>query len=75
MGTILGGAGLKGVAKTPPPMPSGLVTVRIDSKTGLRCSANDPNAIWETYRSDNLPPMSQSQQAPSLYGGSGGGGG
>lgn len=69
------GAALKGVPENPPSMPSGLVTVRIDSKTGLRCGANDPNAIWETYRSDNVPPMSQSQQAPSLYGGGGSGGG
>ncbi len=66
------GTALQGVPESPAPMPSGLVTVRIDSKTGLRCSANDPNAIWETYRSDNLPPMNQSLQAPSLYGGGGG---
>lgn len=72
------GKALKGVPESPPPMPSGLVTVRIDSKTGLRCNASDPNAIWETFRSENLPAWNQPQQGPSLYGGGGsssGGGG
>ena len=69
------GAALKGVPEASPPMPPGLATVRIDSKTGLRCNAGDPNAIWETFRNDNLPPWNQSKQAPSLYGGGGTGGG
>lgn len=66
------GAALKGVPESPPSMPPGMVTVRIDSKTGLRCHADDPNAIWETFRSGQVPPWNQSQQAPSLYGGGGG---
>ncbi len=69
------GAALKGVPEAPASMPPNLVTVRIDSKTGLRCNADDPNAIWETFRSGNLPPLNQTQQAPSLYGGGGGTGG
>ncbi|MGH8128121.1 MAG: penicillin-binding protein 1A, partial [Gammaproteobacteria bacterium] len=65
------GAALKGVPEAPATMPPGLVTVRIDSKTGLRCNADDPNAMWETFRTGNVPPRNQTQQAPSLYGGGG----
>ena len=66
------GTALKGVPDVPWSMPSGLVTVRIDSKTGLRCGPDDPNAMWEVFRQDNVPPMTPSKQAPSLYGGGGG---
>ena len=36
--------------------PPGLVTVRIDPQTGLLAGANHPNAIFESFREDNLPP-------------------
>ncbi len=65
------GAALKGIPEAPLSMPPGLVTVRIDSKTGLRCNASDPNALWETFRTHHVPPWNRNQQAPSLYGNGG----
>lgn len=37
------------------PMPDGLVTVRIDPKTGLRVGPDDPNAIFEIFRQEHVP--------------------
>ncbi len=67
------GQALNKVPDTPWSMPAGIVTVRIDSQTGLRSAPGDPNAMWEIFREDKVPPLSQPQQLPSLYGGSGGG--
>ncbi|MGH8273162.1 MAG: penicillin-binding protein 1A [Gammaproteobacteria bacterium] len=63
------GASLQHVPEFTPPMPTGLVTVRIDKQSGLRCEASDPNAMWETFRAGTLPPEQKKKQAPSLYGG------
>ena len=41
---------------TPRPMPDGLVTVRIDPKTGYRADATDPDAIFEIFRKEHVPP-------------------
>ncbi len=38
------------------PQPSGLVTVRINPETGKRADANTPNAIFEIFRSGEVPP-------------------
>ncbi|HCU90608.1 MAG TPA: peptidase [Gammaproteobacteria bacterium] len=35
--------------------PAGLVTVKIDPKTGLLAAVNDPNAVFELFREDNVP--------------------
>ena len=35
--------------------PEGMVTVRIDPKTGLLADANHANAIFETFRADYVP--------------------
>ncbi len=35
--------------------PEGLVTVRIDPDSGMLASANNRNAIFETFREDNVP--------------------
>jgi len=35
--------------------PGGLVTVRIDPESGLRASASQPGAVFETFRTENLP--------------------
>ncbi|HET6655515.1 MAG TPA: penicillin-binding protein 1A [Gammaproteobacteria bacterium] len=40
--------------------PEGMVTVRIDSKTGLRTGPGDPNAMFETFRVDRVPPAAPS---------------
>ncbi|MBC6905839.1 penicillin-binding protein 1A [Saccharophagus sp. K07] len=37
------------------PQPPGLVTVRINPDTGKRARADDPNAIYEIFRSDHVP--------------------
>ncbi|HET7308313.1 MAG TPA: penicillin-binding protein 1A [Gammaproteobacteria bacterium] len=51
------------LAKTPAMpfiQPPGMVTVRIDSKTGLRTGPSDPNAMFETFRADRVPPAGPS---------------
>lgn len=50
--------------------PNGLVTVKIDPETGERVSGDAPDAIYETFRTENLPPP----PAPSDDGSSGSGG-
>lgn len=40
------------------PAPDGLVTVKISPETGLLASADDPNAIFETYMEGHLPEAS-----------------
>jgi penicillin-binding protein 1A len=53
----------------PLPEPPGLVSVRIDPKTGLVASADQKNAIFETFREDNQPtPPSASIEAPEPLG-------
>lgn len=50
------GPALDGVAEQPFLQPPGLVTVRIDSKTGLRAAPSDPDAMFETFRVGEVPP-------------------
>ncbi|HKE45874.1 MAG TPA: penicillin-binding protein 1A [Steroidobacteraceae bacterium] len=49
------------------PAPDGLVTVKISPQTGLLASADDPNAIFETFMEGHLPensdPFARGQQA------------
>jgi penicillin-binding protein 1A len=46
---------LKGVPQKPRPIPGGLVQVRISPFTGAVASADDPNAIFETFIANRLP--------------------
>ena len=46
---------LKGVPDVPWPAPGGLVQVRISPATGEIASADDPDAIFETFMADRLP--------------------
>jgi penicillin-binding protein 1A len=46
---------LKDVAEQPLLMPSGMVTVRIDPKTGRLAGNNQENAIFEVFRSELVP--------------------
>jgi len=39
--------------------PPGIVTVRIDPETGLRARAGDPDAIFEIFRSENVPELEE----------------
>ena len=45
-------AGVPEIHRDPPP---GLVTVRIDPATGLRARADQPDAIFETFREEYVP--------------------
>lgn len=49
------GIALKGRAETPLEQPPGVVTVRIDEKTGKVVSAESANAIFEYFLSDQVP--------------------
>ena len=46
---------LDGVAEEILPQPDGLITVRIDPESGLRASASQPGAVFETFRSEYVP--------------------
>ena len=46
---------LKDTPDLPPEMPDGMVTVRIDPKTGRLAAPGDPNAILEVFREGNEP--------------------
>ncbi len=46
---------LKDLPVQVPEQPPGLVTVRIDPETGLLARAGHPNAIFETFRQENVP--------------------
>lgn len=46
---------LKGMPEKPLDRPPGLVTVRIDPENGLLAESNHPGAIFETFRSANVP--------------------
>ena len=66
---------LKGVPEQPLNQPPGLVTVRIDPRTGLLAGSDSTDAVFETFRVDHVPKRTAdaSQGAPG-DGGSGGGG-
>ncbi len=49
------GAALEHAPETPLVEPPGMVTVRIDPKTGLRAGAEDPNAIFDVFRVGHVP--------------------
>ena len=46
---------LQGRPEAPPVQPSGIVTVKIDPRTGLLANANQRDAIFEIFRSENAP--------------------
>jgi penicillin-binding protein 1A len=46
---------LKGVPQVRRPMPDGLITMRVASDTGMIASAENPDAILETFMVDHLP--------------------
>jgi len=51
---FMGGA-LEGRPERLLEQPEGLVTVRIDPETGALAGAGDPDAIFETFRADQVP--------------------
>ncbi len=44
--------------------PPGVVTVKIDPTTGLLASADDPNAVFESFRESNVPKASVPFNSP-----------
>jgi len=48
-------AALKGVPEQPLNQPPGLVTVRIDPRTGLLAGSDTADAVFETFRADHVP--------------------
>ena len=47
---------LDGVPDEPPPMPSGVVAVRVDPDTGMRLGAGQ-GGVFEVFRADAVPPV------------------
>ncbi len=56
---------LHGTAEHTMPRPPGLVTVKIDPKTGLRARPGQTNAIFETFRKQYVPTLSAPAAAAS----------
>jgi penicillin-binding protein 1A len=54
---------LKGVKAQKQEPPEGLVTVRIDPATGLLAGSGQTDAIFETFREENVPSMSSDSLA------------
>jgi penicillin-binding protein 1A len=46
---------LEGVPETVLPQPPGLVTVRIDPKTGLRLPSGEAGGVFEVFSPDHVP--------------------
>ncbi len=46
------------------PQPQGLVTIRIDSETGLTAQPWQKNTLFETFREENLPERNQITESP-----------
>ena len=57
---------LDGIDEQKKQPPEGLVTVRIDPATGLLAGSGQRDAVFETFREDNVP-----QQSSDVLGGSG----
>lgn len=51
---------LEGQPETQTAMPEGMVSVRIDSETGLRAQFDNANGIFETFKEENLPEFEES---------------
>lgn len=55
---------LQGMPESPLKQPDGLVSIRIDPETGNRAYPGQPNAMFETFREENVP--KQMEQEPSI---------
>ena len=49
-----------------PPQPEGIVMVKIDPETGKRARPQDPDAIFEIFREENVPEQ-QTEDAVDIY--------
>ncbi len=57
------GEALQGAPQRKPVKPPGLVTVRVSSSTGLLAGSADGDAIFETFRADQVPPAGEDSSA------------
>ncbi len=48
---------LKDTPEVPREQPAGLVSVRVNAKTGLRSPPEDPNFVFELFRTENIPEL------------------
>jgi len=69
------GAALAGVKTQTREQPDGLVTVRIDPKTGLLARNGQADAIFETFRVEDVPQVGVDSRATGTGSGSGSGSG
>ncbi len=63
---------LQGVPEPELVQPEGLVSVKIDPETGMLASVGQPNAIFETFREENVPTQQAQSDAVIITGGEGG---
>ena len=54
---------LQGTPETRFTQPEGIVSVRIDPKTGKRAASNNGGAIFELFRAENTPPLETSSDS------------
>ncbi|WP_390619137.1 penicillin-binding protein 1A [Maricurvus nonylphenolicus] len=59
---------LDGIPETVREQPDGLITVRIDPETGLRARPDNPDAIFEIFRTENAPTLEDdNSDTPAVY--------
>jgi penicillin-binding protein 1A len=63
---------LRDSPERPRPLPAGLVSARISSRTGLLAGADDTDAIYETFMQDTLPAAGTPAGTPNSPNQSGG---
>ena len=57
---------LKNTPKSVMQRPKGLITVRIDSKTGEATNPSNPDAMFETFRLENAPKTSTNEKQSDI---------
>ena len=60
---------LKSSPVVPLKIPDGIVTVRIDPKTGKRATPEQANGIFEYFRQENVPPFETSTETANTHSG------
>jgi penicillin-binding protein 1A len=58
---------LKDVPNNQMPMPEGIVTVRIDRKTGCPARAGQPDTIFEMFRDGHVPECQTELDTPRIF--------
>src|SRR5690625_359852 len=57
-------AALEGLPDRPPQQPDGIVTVRINPENGQRARIDDPDAIFEMFTAETVPP--RAEESPGI---------